>query len=30
LTKPFCDGSHKMNGFNSSERAAVAVESESP
>lgn len=23
-TKPFCDGSHKMNGFAASERAAVA------
>ena len=30
LTKPFCDGSHKTNGFNASERTAVVVESESP
>jgi CDGSH-type Zn-finger protein len=33
LTKPFCDGSHRENGFNATERAAVAqsdaVEAES-
>lgn len=27
-TKPFCDGSHKMNGFDATERVAVVVESE--
>ncbi|HEV3091272.1 MAG TPA: CDGSH iron-sulfur domain-containing protein [Candidatus Cybelea sp.] len=28
LTKPFCDGSHKTNGFAATERAAVAAVAE--
>jgi CDGSH-type Zn-finger protein len=27
-TKPFCDGSHKSNGFTATQRAAVATEAQ--